>query len=185
MGLDMYMYNATTPGINSNEVYKYEDLKALGYSIFDDEDVKEKYRKDIQKMAIPCMVDAEFTDYQKVRGYLGTEEVPEIYGMSQDVFFLFADGKSFTISETKFREFSYRKTKKFWVLKLERIGYWRNHYDLQDYIYALKKKERVNIENCGYFLMSDKNLASIDEVTSDEYNLRDYANEYVLYHEWY
>lgn len=185
MGLDMFIYKAITPGINTNETHKYEDLKALGYSIFDDADVNEKFREDIKKVAVPCMIDAEFTDYEKMRKYLGVEERPEIYGIAQDMFFLCADEKTFKMREPEFRKFNYRKVEKFWVVKFERVGYWRNCYELQNYIYALKKKKRVDIENCGYFLLSNEDLKNIDTVTNDEYNLQDYSGGNLFYHEWY
>ena len=185
MGLDMYMYKAVTPGIDSDKTHKYEDLQALGYSIFDDKDLNEKYLKDLKQMAVPCMVEAEFTDWEKMRQELGTEEIPEIYGLTQGVFFLCADGKNFTMSEDEFRKYSYPNTQKFWVIKFERIGYWRNEHDLQEYIYELKKKKRVNVENCGYYLMSPEQLELIDNETDGEYGLRDYKNDKVYYHEWY
>lgn len=185
MGLDMYMYKAVTPGIDANKIHKYEDLKYMGYSIFDDVDVKEKYRKDLKQMAVPCLVEAEFTDWGKMRQELGTEEIPELFGVTQGMFFLSADGKTFKMTEAEFRKFSYCKAKKFWVIKLERIGYWRNEYELQHYIYELKKKKRVDVENCGYYLMSPEQIELVDSITDSEYCLSDYKNDKVFYHEWY
>jgi len=185
MGLDMFMYKATTPGIDSNKIHDYDDLKAMGYSIFDDEDIKEKYRKDIKQMAVPCMVMAEFTDWDKMRSDLGTVEIPEIYGITRGLYFLSADGRNFTITEENFHNYIYQKAKKFWVIKFDRIGYWRNEHDLQDYIYSLKKKKKVDVENCGYYLMSSEQLELIDNETDGEYALRDYKDDKVYYHEWY
>ena len=185
MGLDMFMYKAVTPGIDSNIIYKYDELKSFGYSIYDDKDLRHKYRKDLKQMAVPCMVEAEYTDWEKMRKDLGTEETPEIYGMTNRMFFLSADGKSFTMSEDEFRKYSYPSIQKFWVIKFERVGYWRNEDDLQEYIYALKRRKKVNIENCGFYLMSPEQLELIDIETNGEYGLVNYKNDKVYYHEWY
>ena len=185
MGLDMYMYRAVTPGIDANKVHKYEDLRDMGYSIFDDADVQERYRRDLKQMAVPCLIEADFTDYEKMREDLGTEEIPGIYGITQGKFFLSADGKNFTMTENEFAHYTYQKVKKFWAVKFERVAYWRNEYELQDYIYTLKKKKRINVENCGYYLMSSEQIELVDNATGSEYGLVNYKDDKIFYHEWY
>ena len=65
-----------------------------------------------------------------------------------------------------------------YAVELQRVAYWRKDYDLEDRIYEQLDRE---IENCGYYLVTNKDLEELDLLDIIDCE----PNDDIFYHEWY
>lgn len=197
MGLDMYIRKATKPNLNARKVYIHKDLQKQEYDTFEAESDGSlpSYLKDLKPFMVKLRCIAEYFDCDKIGEAFGFSERPHWSGFGPDGIYFSSrsatdEYKSVTIPHETIREFTYTKKSIFYVTKLQNVGYWRKHYELDDALTQHFLKTRgVVVENCGYYRMTKAAMQIVEKYTKKhDTEPVDYQPEEIrslFYHNWY
>ena len=204
MGLDMYLYRISR--ISSSEQRKLRGLKEdeirqQGYSIFHK---PSKHESDLLKNIMPYLrgikIPMEYFDMKKI---IKDFKIPRnalpcgsMYAHNQVKFdFCSPDYKKSYVADLNSHElikkYTYTKLTNCYVSRVAEIGYWRKNYDLQDKIYQAADLDYIEIENCGYYPLTD---GMAEAILNDDYEYSKKVkphdlicdeNSVICYHEWY
>lgn len=68
---------------------------------------------------------------------------------------------------------------------MEEVAQWRERDDIQDAVYDIMANHEVQIENCGFFLLTDDCVEAIKELDPTITGVTLGPKERFVYHEWY
>ena len=179
MGLDMYLYRAR----------KESDFEKAGITIPLDE--FEKHR-DMYKALMPFL-----TKVDHLTPCYDIDKICQDFGLDRATIYLCfqsSDGeRRFTDHAGNFanltedqvkKEYLIHKNITYYICDLCEVYYWRKAYDVEDAIYEACNFE---VENCGYYRMTQKMLAAIkrkDPRFKERFH-EDISQKDIFYHEWY
>lgn len=184
MGLDMYLYLATKPEFNDQEVYEIEELRADGYSCFSKDDYSSEYYEELFPFSQMLKVKDRDIDFDKIaKEYLLDNDVNWRYRYGE---WYAIDSKSSNVLSLSVdvinEKYVSTTIKEYYVTKLDEVHYWRKAYDEQDFFY-----ERLDVENTKYCAVSDKLIERYNEIFEDQIEIPFYDDEKsgLFYWEWY
>ena len=162
MGLDMYLYKAEKPELNTRKVHKYSDLSNEGYAIFEanEDGSLPHHLTDLRPFLVRLRCTARYYDIAKIRECFGLPEDAHWSGFGSDGIHFSGctesgEYKRITIAHDQCNEFTYEKQSIFYVTMLDEVGYWRKHYTLDDKLTKHFMSTRgIVVENCGYYRMT-------------------------------
>lgn len=195
MGLDMYMYKATKPQFNGHKVYNLADLEDdfTCFAANEDGSLEERL-SDLRPFLVRLRCWAEYYDVDKITEAFAMPDRARWGGFGPDgIYFHAGEGdsyKSITIPHDAIQNFTIKKQNYFYVTKLEEVGYWRKHYDLDEKLTRhLFSTRQVVVENCGYYRMTKASMKIVDNYTKKHdtepvlYEPEEVRN--LFYHNWY
>ena len=184
MGLDMYIFKAEKPNLDTGIVHDYDKLRNDGYSLFDKEDIDTPMLSDLKKFCVLIKAKAQYWDTEKIQKHYNLKERPHWCGCGPEGnYFGYYGIDHNTISEEDSRQFGFEKETEFWATFVDEVAYWRKAYSLQNRIHnAFKRKP---IENCGYYRLTKAQLAMIRRNDPYDRQLSDEDVGSLFYHEWY
>lgn len=197
MGLDMYMYKATKPELNTRKVHKYSDLEKDGYAIFEPQadGTLPQRLNDLKPFLVRLRCLARYYDVDKIRETFNMPADTHWSGFgSNGVYFSgcteSGEYKSITIAHDQCDEFTYEKQSIFYVTTLDEVGYWRKHYTLDDKLTKHFMSARgVVVENCGYYRMTKAAMRIVENYVKKHdtegvfYDPEEIRS--LFYHNWY
>lgn len=189
MGLDMYLFEI----IKIEEEEKEELLNNLV------EDYSNKYAflnkeyVDMFSTALPLL-----TEVPMKQSYIDIDKIKSDNNIPADAYILCKSHIrdkitltfSYKVNEEQMRkdvsfqvgEYEIIKDVTFYVCKMVEVFYWRKAYEVQD---AIHEACYTDIENCGYYVMTEEMFNAIYDTDPDFFNEYKCGKENIFYHEWY
>ena len=199
MGLDMFVYSVSKISEEEKEEYNNKSI----YNIASESNInfirKSDYNAEpnLFEQIIPYLTEIsvidEEIDFDKIRKDFKIPEDAEIYWShykEDQIDYVFKNSKGFS-KEISIITDDYLKhsVTEIFAFKYEEIAYWRKKHELQDFIYKILKRDNgIQVENCGFYPLSDKQVAEINNYLKKAQNSQRIYREgdnAVVYYEWY
>lgn len=190
MGLDHYVYRMKKIGketlkqLNGKHADEFDWHK---YLVLDAEYVETErgMYEDLKGVLQPITVIKTFVDIPRIEKEL---EIPNTAGIimtshqgnTTTYIWNTPDHKSFTLNEQNEKEYTYNEEVPSYICYCTEVHYMRKEYEIQDAMYELYDGD---IQNCGYYHMSEDMLDKINELSGRK--VVDSSATNLFYHEWY
>ena len=158
MGLDMYLFKITK--LNDKEIanvsHKHIDEIKKDYHYFELESYN-KYSElynDLEGLISKIPVKRTIFEHKRCYAEHNISESDDLMCRTQSPAGLelsFRSGAKIKLNREELKSYLKTKDDEVYIYKSEDVAYWRKDYDLQNFFY-----NRMNIENCGYHLLSEE-----------------------------
>lgn len=192
MGLDICIYRVKKPEPFENKVFNREDLLNQGYCLVPKSEDYGELIHDLLPYTQEVLVKT---------AYLNVEAVQKDYGLSEHAYACdwhgdgsiglldpeSEGGRHITLTPEEVAEkYTVNVDEQTLVFLREEVAYWRKHYGVQKFFYDALG----NVENTGYYLISEDVLMRFNEASSRNYwdplpVEAPTADSALFYWEWY
>lgn len=185
MGLDMGIYRLSKPKFDKNKVYKRSDINGI---ILSDEDIELPMFAQMIPFCQKIDIINQYYDMGKIRRDYGLFNNTHIFMLNSQSVGITDGEKDVTIPNGVIDEkYTLSKQESCYVCYREEVLYWRKAYDIQSWFYAiLKEKTNSDVENTGYYLLTDEIIEAFNLEYPDHHITPDDSDDSALFYwEWY